>query len=647
MRLRCFIVGLVAMVLFMLGGGVDGVAADEELVVVRGEDVILAAYLLQNGTYGNPVPDQRVEFFDETTNEYLGFGITDNEGRASILWTPASNHPLGFTVINATFRGNESLALWPSCMQSTFLLFARTTVHSNIQTSALAPSDDIVLTVTLLDDSGTPIIGGLVQVYGNDMMLAQGVTNSTGYIGFRIPCLDNWYTLGDNEIRIVYPGNASLFLMGAEDSLTVTIQRLETSLVIASELRTHVLLNESVNVHAKLQGAPPSAIGVFLDGIRILETSSNSSGDVLFVLTIDRQFTLGSHTLSLQYLGNERFSGCSISLELSVFGNARTNVSISERLVLGENSSFIISVTDDFNRGLPGLPFTVLDLASGFSSSGVLGPTSTGEAVVYVYGLVGPRGFLITLSNPYLFNSTVHVYTEVWIQPFLVFLNSSIISIASPNQPVTVCLRLSSSSGFLVGRQVAYGLEAQNTSVCSTDGQGVVRFTITAPKTDGVYSILASYELNPHAYELGCTYSFSLPVQRLMPVLLELESYSVVAPLQEVRAKLMARALNGTILSGLEVIFEWLSTQFTSSTDNEGVVTLFLPVPAKPGECILLYSIEESSCLSRSTGYVVLAFTPDQLMSAQGLGVSVFTFGILFSVLIALLPSIARRSLVE
>ena len=53
-------------VLFLFSMNIGVASADENLVAIRGESATLAVILLQNGTYGEPVPEQTINFFDQT-----------------------------------------------------------------------------------------------------------------------------------------------------------------------------------------------------------------------------------------------------------------------------------------------------------------------------------------------------------------------------------------------------------------------------------------------------------------------------------------------------------------------------------------------------------------------------------------------------
>jgi hypothetical protein len=55
-----------------------------DITVCRGEVITITARLLQNITFGSPVPNQELEFYDETINQYISSAVTDSQGFASI-----------------------------------------------------------------------------------------------------------------------------------------------------------------------------------------------------------------------------------------------------------------------------------------------------------------------------------------------------------------------------------------------------------------------------------------------------------------------------------------------------------------------------------------------------------------------------------
>ena len=68
---------IIALAFLLLSSGVGTVSAEENFVAVRGDNVTITVTLLQNGTFGNPVPNQRIEFYDQTNNLLLGIDNTD------------------------------------------------------------------------------------------------------------------------------------------------------------------------------------------------------------------------------------------------------------------------------------------------------------------------------------------------------------------------------------------------------------------------------------------------------------------------------------------------------------------------------------------------------------------------------------------
>ena len=137
----------------------ESTSAEEETIVHRGDNVIITACLFQNGTYGDPVQYQIVEFFAESSDDFIGLARTDINGYASIVWDVPNDYPLGSMIMNVTFRGNQSLALLPAYQQISMLVFSSTEIALEVQDYSLAPLDDLCFVVTLVNDLQEPLSG--------------------------------------------------------------------------------------------------------------------------------------------------------------------------------------------------------------------------------------------------------------------------------------------------------------------------------------------------------------------------------------------------------------------------------------------------------------------------------------------------------
>jgi hypothetical protein len=185
----------------------DLVTADDEIQVIRGKTITIRVTILQNGSYGEPVQNQSIHYFDQTYNTFLGSSNSNQNGIASLDWVIPLDHPLGLTVINATFYGNESLSLSPSSQRVTIIVLSCTHLEVNQIPMMLAPGDLLSFSVHLVDDSNISISNVPLTVSTDTLSLASEITNSTGYAVFEIECNSSWITLGENNINISYEGD--------------------------------------------------------------------------------------------------------------------------------------------------------------------------------------------------------------------------------------------------------------------------------------------------------------------------------------------------------------------------------------------------------------------------------------------------------
>ncbi|MGD2072338.1 MAG: hypothetical protein PVG65_02490, partial [Candidatus Thorarchaeota archaeon] len=140
-------------ILFLISSTTTNVSANDQFVVCRGDTVQISVRLLTNGTYGVPAPHQIIEFFDESNNLFIDSVTTDLNGYASIDWYIPLSYRLGITIVNATFRGNDTCALAPSHQQVSIII--KTTTYLDIQVDKvnLVPTDQLIFTILLTDDN--------------------------------------------------------------------------------------------------------------------------------------------------------------------------------------------------------------------------------------------------------------------------------------------------------------------------------------------------------------------------------------------------------------------------------------------------------------------------------------------------------------
>ncbi|MFW9968486.1 MAG: hypothetical protein ACFFEA_15165, partial [Candidatus Thorarchaeota archaeon] len=216
MKRVCTGLVMIFIALFLISNiTIDFVSAEETPVIVRGELIPITARLLQNGTFGDPVMNQFILFYDQSQDALIGSEITDSDGYASVLWNVSINHPLGLSLLNVTFEGNISLSLSPSYQWLSVIVVSRTSIEVQIDENAIHPEDEIRLTARLVDDLNFSIVGASIDVYSDSTFLATASTNASGYATFVINCNNSWCTIGENTLRVVFEQDLGRFLNGS------------------------------------------------------------------------------------------------------------------------------------------------------------------------------------------------------------------------------------------------------------------------------------------------------------------------------------------------------------------------------------------------------------------------------------------------
>ncbi|TFH06634.1 MAG: hypothetical protein E4H14_10395 [Candidatus Thorarchaeota archaeon] len=427
---------LVASLIFLVAAsGISTASAEQEHVAVRGESITISVILLQNGTYGDPVPEQKIEYYDQTNNLLLGTDITNVSGLASIDWNIPIDHVLGPTVINATFRGNESIFLAPSYQSFILNILASTEIILYDAPLMLAPDDILSFSVILHDDMSNPITNRNLSVFMDDILLATAITNSTGGASFSIHCNSSWSIIGENIIRIVHEQDIVNYYERAETIFSFEIQKLQTSIQSNFSL-DFILLDESLDFEVELKsidGGISANLEVLLDGSHLTVATTDISGNSTINLTIDDQFSLGHHFLAIFYNGSERYSETSCIIEFDVVSPAIIDIEISSPAVIGLETDVIISLCDVLVHPIETILF-VSDISNGRNMS-----IQTSDDIIDInikfafFGPVGLHDMMIEIGNQFIINRTIMYNISIWSQLELTFLHSNTLNFASPN----------------------------------------------------------------------------------------------------------------------------------------------------------------------------------------------------------------------
>ncbi len=642
-----------ALMLFMFVACTETASA-EEASICRGDVATITIILLQNGTYGNPVSNQPVEFFDQTLDVFLGLALTGVDGHAQFEWSLPLDHPLGPTIINATYRGNETLALAPSFQWTSITVLSPTEMDIRVERSVIFPGDVLPFTVLLLNDMDLPLPYAQLTVFCNRMPVVSGVTNSSGWARFTVQCNDSWACLGENEIRVVYERNLTAFNEAVAESFMITIEQVSTSIEVAEPPPESYGLNDTLLTDFILKSddgtLPGARLQVSLDGVSLAVVLTDESGTAYVCLIIDARFSLGPHTLTIEYPGSSRYASCSREIYVTVSSIATIQVTLQEPVIINTDSNITIEIGDLFGRPIPNATVILRDLVSNETLANAVpaGKTSVGFSLRIV-GRSGARSFLVRIiGNEHIMNRTYAFSAFVWSRPDLILVRSTIRGYASPNQLVTLEVKLCDSQMAYTGTLVEACID--NTTVVSrafTNSSGLAVIQIKAPQLEGPFDTWIVYRGNLTAFRMSNALHYSFIVSRTVPLAIELYHYAVILPLQQLEVVLMACALNGSLLEGVTINYEWLSVRGSAESTHGGLSQLYLPVPGYPGSFNLSYWTESSSYILSCIGHFVINLNGTEVAAAQGVGITGMTASICVSLTLVAIPIIRKRYLLD
>ncbi len=635
------------LVLLIIASGIGAASAEDEFVAIRGENVIISVTLLQNGTYGNPVPEQRIEFYDQTNNLLLGNNITDLNGLASINWNIPIDYSLGPIIVNATFYGNESIFLLPSSQSIILHILASTEIVHQDTPAILAPGDTLSFSIILLDDTSNPMNNRTVSVFSDDILLSTAVTNITGGASFQIHYNNSWNVIGENVIRIVHEQDIANYYDRTETLFTYEIQKIQTSIQSNFSLDSiplSAILNLEVELRS-IEGGISSNLEVLLDGSPLTITTTDNSGDGTIHLDIDEQFSLGSHFLTIIYNGSERYAETSFNIEFDILSPAILNFTVPTYAVIGLDTNMTISLCDILGRPIEGI-FTISDIMNGQNLSIQTAQDTIDFNIEFpTWGPVGLHDILLDIDNPFVTNRSIIYTIIVWSQPEFVLQHNNILHFASPNQEITFIVQLTDWSGNISFQSIQLLCNEKIVSSSITDENGIAIITSLASSYEGLYNLSIVYPMNMTRYELPAKLDYHLTVSISIPVLVKLDHYEVIPQLQKIEIFLQVQCLNGSFVEDIIIKIIWESIEGYTTTQQGGISVIYLPVPDTSGNYTLYYEIEQNHNLAFSAGTITIPISLIDVLNSQGIGINGFAIGILASFVIVAIPLIRQKYL--
>jgi hypothetical protein len=629
------------------------IAASSPVIVSRGESFQLSATLLMNVTYGAPIPSQSLEFYDQTNDQFLGMSMTDEDGIATLQYAFPKSHPLGYTLINATFRGNDTLSLAPSCQWITLLITSLTSINITAQNTILAPDDQLTFTVSLLDDTQNPIPNATVSVYHDSVFLQTTTTNSIGQALIHIDLQAQPLPLGNHSIEVVYTGNQSCYYRGVSDSFNIQIRKEQTSIISCNNVG-FLLLNHTSVITMRLTSEKDIMQGFPID-LTIADSNfhiqevTNDTGYASFEIHVDNRFVVGAHLITAAYLGNIRYNESLIQLPCYINTSLVVGHIYSGQVQLNRNTTISLNVTDIYSRPIPSILVSLTDETTKYSMVQTFINESQVIFRVPILGEVGNRTFSVIISGEYCISSEhISFILGVWDRPRIELKSANILGFASPSQPIDLVVHVSNYIGNLSHRQITLsilGLESSQSSF--TDKSGVALVSIQSPDVVGAYLFTIRFAGNKSLFEMSSSYNFTVHVELEIPVRISDFQYTINPILKSVVVTIKVQVLNGSFLGGIKFRLSWLNTIATSSTQAGGLMKIDLLLPDAPGMYELEYETSPTTGISASSGILYVIISPSDSNISEGLGFYPLLVAISSSVLLLIFPIFRRRSIIS
>jgi hypothetical protein len=643
---------MILAVLFLVSSlTADVVSAEETPVVLRGDSVPITARLLQNGSFGDPAVNQRLLFYDQTQDIFIGSALTDTNGYATVSWNVSINHPLGPSMLNVTFEGNTSLFLSPSCQWYSVIVVSATVIEVQVDENSIHPEDEVVLTAKITDDHNVSINGVAMAVYSEGTLLAVASTNGSGYVTFIIDCNNTWGIIGQNTLRIVFEQDMARFLSSSQRLIFVNIQQIDTSIEIEDFYNSTVHLNDSfwlqMTIRAEGQNHSDASLVVHLDENPIDTIVSNMAGIATLSLDIDSRYVLGIHSIKIEYSGTFRYAPSYIELDISVISPAAIHIELPDSIPVGVETEVQVTLYDFFMRPIPNASITLYDELTHESHliSFSLGKITAISHVTF-NGPLGPRNLYFEVSHSFLTNEARIIPIIVWSQPNIIMIYQSILGYASPSQVVTFQIQLIAGGIYIPERPIAWQIGNHPVTTSITNNDGVAEATFPISSVEGPYLLLISYNGSTLNYQLPTILEYEIIVSRIVPVSVNMVNYSVYPSLQEISVQLSIVALNGTLLEDTNLYYEWLGQGSLTKSHESGIVEIGLRIPTESGVYNLYYETEEAAFAQSSTGYHIIIISSTEAMAGQGVGIPFIVISLTVSVMLASIPVLWRRRLI-
>ena len=342
---------------------------------VYSQNVTFTAYVAAAGP-GSGTPTGNVNFFDGAT--LLGSGVLDATDHATLS---TSSLAVATHSITVSYAGDPHFQAGVSPTFNFVVGKAQTnTVISSATVNPTVYGQSVTFTAHVA--AAAPSVGlptGSVGFYDGSTLLGSAGLDNTGTAVFTTTTLP----AGGHSITSVYGGDGN-FQTSTSPVFVEGVSRASVSATFSgpgAQDSYGQTVNASTTVSAVAPGAGvPDGLVELLDGASVVATTSlDASGAAVFHVS---SLSVGSHSLSIAYLGSAAFNPVNTSTIVQVVNQAPTATQLAASIsspVYGQPDTFTATVTGAFPGGSP--PTGMVTFSDGSTTLGTAVLNAAGTAV--------------------------------------------------------------------------------------------------------------------------------------------------------------------------------------------------------------------------------------------------------------------------
>ncbi|MHA1581852.1 MAG: hypothetical protein ACTSYM_05065 [Candidatus Baldrarchaeia archaeon] len=529
----------------------------------RGQTIILSAVLEDD--LGNPISNETLYFYDETNDVYLGNAVTDENGNAEILWSIPKNYTLGPITLNATFQGNPEKNLKPSYQAFQLVLKSKTYISALVTDTTLdpndyivAPGDEVIVNVTVVDDVGQPVEAINVSLFENDKIVDQEYANENGeaVLRYRLPL-----KIFTNQIELLVQAGPYQYYEKSEYSITLYIRKVKTNMTFLKVEPITVYRNQSVTILGKLVDEEENplinaAIYVKTEERNISLTWTNISGFFEATFHVSNSIKPGKYVYTVLFTGSPRYE----SVEKNVTLTVKSNTTICFNLrnvtaIYGQIAKVNVTLIDDHNQPVPFKRLIIFDEQNNLLTSTLTDENGRATMQWFVYQKRGCKNITVVFSGDEFYNpTTLKIPLIIFERPLLVVKKENNITLVTRNMQISILIYLSSSENQPLQNQFVYIYDVINCACIgnvTTDQFGKAKFTYTVPSDTafGQLIIKLVYLGNLEEYFLRVEKYVIYTVVEKIPTKLILSVPKQVRVGEIITGEIKLQTIEGTLIS--------------------------------------------------------------------------------------------------